>query len=320
MKASTTVKQLRENIQEFKWKILFDVNKQVCLQKKSRKETLRDFFCVNRYYLDKNNGYAHSVSIHLGKRGISMAKVGENISWLRKQNHMTQDELAEKLYVSRQTISNYEKGKTNPDIDTLVRIAEIFQTDVDTLIRDTQAEKGTERKKEIRDLLWKAVILVVGAILIQILQDKTRLLAAILMTNAPKTILNITLVPIYYIFAGWTFMQGILTLFHVRYTLGTKSRYVRYFVIICLVFYAMNLTPICIQEIIWNAQMIYKVYYQHLEYSINASYPLPHWWYFLTELFIRISYGYSAVFLIPGILLRLTGEGKAKESRTKNGT
>ena len=39
-----------------------------------------------------------------------MANVGKNIRWLRNEKRMTQDELAEKLFVSRQTISNYETG------------------------------------------------------------------------------------------------------------------------------------------------------------------------------------------------------------------
>ena len=39
-----------------------------------------------------------------------MAAIGKNIRRLRNERQMTQDELAEKLYVSRQTISNYETG------------------------------------------------------------------------------------------------------------------------------------------------------------------------------------------------------------------
>ena len=39
-----------------------------------------------------------------------MANVGKNIRILRTKNGMTQDELAEKLFVSRQTVSNYENG------------------------------------------------------------------------------------------------------------------------------------------------------------------------------------------------------------------
>ena len=77
-----------------------------------------------------------------------MANVGKNIRRLRNEKRMTQDELAEKLFVSRQTISNYETGKSNPDIDMLLKIAEIFQTDVTVLIFGTS--DMSERKKDIR--------------------------------------------------------------------------------------------------------------------------------------------------------------------------
>ena len=47
-----------------------------------------------------------------------MADVGKNIRKFRTKRHMTQDDLAERLFVSRQTVSNYETGKSNPDLDT----------------------------------------------------------------------------------------------------------------------------------------------------------------------------------------------------------
>ena len=63
-----------------------------------------------------------------------MAKVGKNISKQRIQQGMTQDTLAEKLHVSRQTVSNYETGKSYPDIDMLVNIAEVLNVEIQILI------------------------------------------------------------------------------------------------------------------------------------------------------------------------------------------
>lgn len=63
-----------------------------------------------------------------------MADIPKNIKKLRIQKNMTQDALAEKLFVTRQTVSNYETGKSRPDVDTLVRIAEALDTDINTLI------------------------------------------------------------------------------------------------------------------------------------------------------------------------------------------
>ena len=53
---------------------------------------------------------------------------------LRTKYKMTQDELAEKVCVTRQTISNWETGKSQPDIETLVTLGEVLGTDANELI------------------------------------------------------------------------------------------------------------------------------------------------------------------------------------------
>lgn len=63
-----------------------------------------------------------------------MSNVGRNIRSLRIRKKITQDELAEKLFVSRQTVSNYETGRSQPDLDTLVRLAQALGTDAGALI------------------------------------------------------------------------------------------------------------------------------------------------------------------------------------------
>ena len=63
-----------------------------------------------------------------------MQNIGKNIKTVREEKHMTQDQLAEQLHVTRQTVSNWENGKTEPDVDTLTRIAEVFDLSVETLI------------------------------------------------------------------------------------------------------------------------------------------------------------------------------------------
>lgn len=54
---------------------------------------------------------------------------------LRKEKNLSQEELAEKLYVSRQTISNWERGRTYPDINSLLLIATYFGISLDNLIK-----------------------------------------------------------------------------------------------------------------------------------------------------------------------------------------
>ena len=60
--------------------------------------------------------------------------LSDNIRKLREENGMTQQQMAEQLYVSRQTVCRWENGSRTPDLDMAERIAEIFHVSVDELI------------------------------------------------------------------------------------------------------------------------------------------------------------------------------------------
>jgi len=57
---------------------------------------------------------------------------------LRKQNGLTQDEMAEKLYVTRQAVSRWEMGDTTPSVDTLKLISKEFGVSINTLLGEPQ--------------------------------------------------------------------------------------------------------------------------------------------------------------------------------------
>ena len=56
---------------------------------------------------------------------------------LRKQNNWTQEQLSEKLYVSRTAVSKWESGKGYPNLDSLKDIAKIFDISIDELLSST---------------------------------------------------------------------------------------------------------------------------------------------------------------------------------------
>ena len=58
----------------------------------------------------------------------------ENLKTLRKQKGFSQEELASRLHVVRQTISKWEKNLSVPDADTLIRLAEILEVSVSELL------------------------------------------------------------------------------------------------------------------------------------------------------------------------------------------
>ena len=92
-----------------------------------------------------------------------MANIAKNIRRLRTAQNMTQDQLAERLHVTRQTVSNYETGKSQPDIDTIVRLAEALQADPNTLIYGIPTPP--ERKREYIHLTIAAAIALVLVII-----------------------------------------------------------------------------------------------------------------------------------------------------------
>lgn len=59
----------------------------------------------------------------------------KNLKALRLKHKLTQDELGEKLYLSRTSISNYEIGKNEPNIETIIAISDLFNITTDELLK-----------------------------------------------------------------------------------------------------------------------------------------------------------------------------------------
>lgn len=66
--------------------------------------------------------------------------VGKHIKRIREEKGISQEELAEHLNVSRQAVSNWERGKTEPDIETLQKIATFFNVNIEVLIYGKEKE------------------------------------------------------------------------------------------------------------------------------------------------------------------------------------
>lgn len=86
-------------------------------------------------------------------------KFNEKLQELRKQKGLTQEELAEKLYVSRTAISKWESGRGYPNIESLKAIAKFFSVTLDELLSSdealTIAEADNKRKENhFRDLMY----------------------------------------------------------------------------------------------------------------------------------------------------------------------
>jgi len=61
--------------------------------------------------------------------------IGETIKIKRKELKLTQDELAEKIHVSRQTISSWENSKSLPDVTSLILLSDVYEISLDKLLK-----------------------------------------------------------------------------------------------------------------------------------------------------------------------------------------
>ena len=87
-------------------------------------------------------------------------EIGNKISELRKKNGLSQEELAEKIGVARQTISKWELGETSPDIKQSKELSKIFNVSLDELtdndIKDILVEK-TSNTEKLSGLILKSI-------------------------------------------------------------------------------------------------------------------------------------------------------------------
>ena len=66
-------------------------------------------------------------------------KIGEKLLQARKANQMKQEEVAEKIFVSRQTISNWENEKSYPDIISIIKLSDLYHISLDDLLKGDES-------------------------------------------------------------------------------------------------------------------------------------------------------------------------------------
>jgi len=80
-------------------------------------------------------------------------ELGKQIKAYRQEAKMSQDELADRVYVTRQTVSNWENDKSYPDVNSLVLLSEVFHISLDKLIKgDIEMMKDVINKEDVLKL------------------------------------------------------------------------------------------------------------------------------------------------------------------------
>lgn len=140
-----------------------------------------------------------------------MNNIGKNIKTLRIGKNMTQDELASRLYVTRQTVSNYEIGKSKPDISMLLRIAEVLETDIHAILYEPQ--DSSDRNKRYLRIVGVISVLVLLGFILYLLNSY-----AVSHNQSPASesliFVQLILQPGYYFLMGWQ-VTASLCAFHI---------------------------------------------------------------------------------------------------------
>lgn len=75
-------------------------------------------------------------------------KLGTTLADLRKRNGLSQEALAEKMGVSRQAVSKWERGESTPDTDTLIELANLYNVSLDVLVGNKTEDTTPPPEKE----------------------------------------------------------------------------------------------------------------------------------------------------------------------------
>lgn len=97
-------------------------------------------------------------------------EIGNQIKKYRNELGLSQEELADKIFVTRQTISNWENEKNYPDIKSLVMLSNLFNISLDNLVKgDLEEMKKQIKESDIKEFYKQGTVLTVIMVLMMLL-------------------------------------------------------------------------------------------------------------------------------------------------------
>ena len=243
-----------------------------------------------------------------------MRDVGKNIRSLREGKCLTQDQLAEILFVTRQTVSNYETGRSRPDVEMLIKIADALDVDVNTVIYGTEPslEQKQERKALIIAFLLVFVLGIIWFVLTPVAQEYKRTY----FDTMPVILLHVLVLPSLLLMLGWTMMQGFRVFLGAKRLKEEKCRWFRRILLsLILLWLLLVLPPVADMIRMWIIR--WRWLQTHDSYS-SMDHSLRGLWYDIvwnpvsTYLLFYIP-KYCGLFGVMGLSLWLTGFPKRKD-------
>lgn len=141
--------------------------------------------------------------------------VGKNIVRLRKERELSQEQLANELHVTRQAVSNWETGRSQPDLNMLEALAGIFHTDILVVIygqlppQEDEEIKAAQRRRHLRQAVILGLAALAGYILSAIVSRHLNILRQRTYNVFPYIVFNSFVRPVVGIPAGMALMHGL---------------------------------------------------------------------------------------------------------------
>ena len=103
-------------------------------------------------------------------------KIGDKLKKARMDKNLTQEEVAEKIFVSRQSISNWENNRTYPDIGNVLALSDLYQISLDELLKGSDnfmehLEESTDLVKSNKKLMALMVLTLIAMIVMAIFTE-----------------------------------------------------------------------------------------------------------------------------------------------------
>lgn len=103
-------------------------------------------------------------------------KIGDKLRQARLKKNMTQEEVAGKIFVSRQSISNWENNKTYPDIGNVIALSDLYEISLDELLKGSDSfmkhlEESTDLVKSNKKLIGIIILALLTMIIIALFTE-----------------------------------------------------------------------------------------------------------------------------------------------------
>lgn len=200
-----------------------------------------------------------------------MNEIGKNIRFLREQRKLSQDQLAEVLHVTRQTVSNYETGRSRPDVEMLTVLAAALDADVKEILY-----APADREVHIRRLRRLAVSAVVTALL-GILEAVGlawgRQLMQVSYIVSVSYLVVFLVHPLFYLLLGWTLARGCLVLLRADPPVRRWTVWVRWALLAVIAAWLVVMAPF----FFYQADLAYlelSALYSHEPLTLSSSFAL----------------------------------------------